>query len=488
MSQVPTPLFEYTDYSISIPVVGTMYSLQGKLCIPHKKDSPNSTKDLDLTVILHGFLGHKDYCYQKQLAYDIPKYLGQATIRFDFMGCGDSFPPYFLNRDIQNDIRDLDSMLEWIRAYNNRVDQPSASTETVFDFQPPTKQKLILRGGVAHSRGSHALLAWGMVHALASPEYANAVSQIPDAVKLNQYYLTPGVRPMGGHIKADGTLAPPLEFLATCSGRYRTSYLIESYENRIGDFKERTGEKLKLRRPTTKRIEDSWVPYDEIVSLSDIPIGKILDVLLATWASVPPEIVPDFKQRKFITSKFLTLYGDSDHIVPVLDGYMYTSHFKRARLVSHGKLEQGIKQTWHHFGTLINNPLNPLTRFGTPKMTDWEYYWDHSSSESSPASSFGENGAFVVNGRNYTPITKIYQAPLRPSVDRFVLVPNADHNFYGKPRAHIVPAEKKANYNPQVVNAVINWYKDSEIYNETEKDLAWTPSAYTRRETGKSML
>lgn len=487
---------EFKEYHISIPVLNTSYLLQGRLCIPsnnhNDEDKEKSEKDLGLVVILHGFLGHKDYCYQKQLAHDIPQSSGFATIRFDFMGCGDSYPPVLLSRTIQNDIRDLDSMLEWIRNYNRNVellisnDSDSLENALKWQFVPPTKQKLVLKGGVGHSRGSHALLAWSVVHALASPSYQYASSKIPEYVKNLKYHVTPGVETMDGYIDPDNDNAasPPLQFLVSCSGRYRTSYLMESYENRIPDFKQRGGEKLSIRRPSSKKIEDSWVSYDEIVDLSDIPINKILDCLIGTWGSVPPDLKKSRNNGnehlptnfKYILSKFLLVYGEADHIVPVVDGHMYNSHFQRAILASQYKIQQAVLQTSKLFRTLTNNPYNTKTADGKEeKVNDWEYYWDHQSkalpADSNPADN-NKSSSLIVNGKDYTPMKQLYFTPLEPSLFQFVLIPNADHNFYGKPREYIVPKEKKANYNPQVVSSVVKWM-NAKINENTSSVSGW---------------
>lgn len=489
MSSPTAHQHDFKEYNIAIPVIETSYVLQGRLCIPNTKEV--ECDDLDLVLILHGFLGHKDYCYQKQLAHDLPQRLGLATIRFDFMSCGDSFPPHSINRTLQNDIRDLDSMLEWIRGYNKSVDilrSEGSLNNLNGGFVPPTKQKLFLKGGVGHSRGSHALLSWSAAHALASSTYTEAVLKIPDNVKNLKYHVTPGVKPMEARTKLDGTVSPPLEFLVNCSGRYRTSYLMESYENRIPDFKQRGGEKLSVRRPTSKKIEDLWVPYEEITDLSDIPINKILDCLITTWCSQPPIInthdseskVNGFpNDTKYKLTKILLVYGDADHIVPILDGYMYNSHFQRAMLTSQGKTERAVKETWSILGELTNNPHNTKTADGKrEKSSDWEYYWSHLSN---PLTTENKNklGALVINDRNYAFMENLYSVPLDASLCEFILIPNADHNFYGKPREHIVPKEKKANYNPQVITSILNWL------GHTIKDDKQEPN---KKEFGTTML
>lgn len=438
-----TEIYDIHESRIIIPVIGTSFLLRGRLCVPIPKDSsPQALFDsssLDLVFILHGFLGHKDYCYQKQLAHDLPKQKGYATIRFDFMGCGDSFPPNILSRTIQNDIRDLDSMLEWIRHYNSHpslLDLPlSVNTKT-----------LNIIGGVGHSRGSHCLLAWAAVHALASPEYASVTSKLPAAVRNLKYHITPGVTPLLPQPSSSFTVSPPLRFLVSCSGRYRTSYLMESYINRIPDFKERQGEPLTLRRPDTKQVVDSWVPYSEIEDLSSIPIGQILDILLATWASPTPK--HPGHGRRFHTeapnlTKFLTVYGDADHIVPVMDAYLYTSHFVRAgRESQRGSSASSLR----------------------PSLFETKFPIDDTYSKS-----------VREPGKNAT----IYPQPLPENVQKLVLVPNADHNFYGKPRAYIVPKEKRANYNPQTVRAILNWM--NEVLESEPKNSTGTNSASIAR-------
>lgn len=359
------------ETSVTIPVIGTEYKLQGLLCFP--KSHVKSQQYLDLFIVLHGFLGHKDYCYQKLVSQTIAQNKGCATLRFDFMGCGDSLPPQYLSKTIQNDIRDLDSVLEWIRNYNKNIENtsnfkhPSLSTYESNLLTELRKKELKLIGGIGHSRGSHALLAWSATHAIRSKQFSTLISeQWPEWLNL-KYHITNGVNPLNS----------PLKYLVVCSGRYRTSYLMESYINRIPDFKERGGEALTFRQPSTGEILTSWVPYTEIVDLSSIPIGKLLDILLNTWAA-------------HSNTKILTVYGEADHIIPVMDAFLYKKHIEKFQ---------------------------------------------------------NKNGINCF---------------------KFVLVPNADHNFYGKPRAHL--NEKKANYNPQVVKAITNWLSENSI-NDIEDNL-----------------
>ncbi|VVT46544.1 uncharacterized protein SAPINGB_P001266 [Magnusiomyces paraingens] len=387
-------LHDFQESHITIPVIGTSFLLQGRLCVPEStpnhnaNDSTPPQKPVETILILHGFLGHKDYCYQKLLAHEIPKRTGRATLRFDFMACGDSFPPNIVSRTIQNDIRDLDSVLEWIRAYNK-----TAKTK---GYRP-----LELVGGVAHSRGSHSLLAWSAVHALQS---LNA-EQLPEIVRTLKYHATPGVAP----------LASPLRFLASCSGRYRTSYLMESYLHRLPDFAERGGERLTLRRPASGKVVDSWVSYSDIADLSSVPIGQLLDILISLWGQG--------KDSNLEGSRFLTLFGDADHIVPVMDAFLYTTHFARAV---------------HESQNSSTDPLPLLVK------------------QFSITGSY-EDSLKKVDGTNKRPW--IYQRPLPHSLQKLVLVPNADHNFYGKPRAYM-PSEKRANYSEQVVSAVLDWMNE----------------------------
>lgn len=356
---------QFIEISVTIPVIGTEYKLQGLLCFP--KSHVRSKQHLDLFIVLHGFLGHKDYCYQKLVSQTIAQTKGCATLRFDFMGCGDSLPPQYLSKTIQNDIRDLDSVLEWIRNYNQKRSTENDTNINFSSFSQERKllnelrkKKLKIIGGIGHSRGSHALLAWSAAHAIRSNQFHAIISEKwPEWLNL-KYSVTSGVEPLNHALK----------YLVICSGRYRTSYLMESYINRIPDFKDRGGEALTFRKPSTGEILTSWVPYDEIVDLSSIPIGKLLDILLNTWVM-------------HCNTKILTVYGEADHIIPVMDAFLYKRHIERFQK---------------------ENNTNCL---------------------------------------------------------KFVLVPNADHNFYGKPRAHL--NEKKANYNPQVVKAITNWLNENDI-------------------------
>ena len=84
---------------------------------------PRNTK---LIVIMHGHAGHKDYCYQKQLAESSTEY---DAFRFDFRGCGDSAREIVLSdttntsfksmhavRCVADDIEDMAAVVRYLRS------------------------------------------------------------------------------------------------------------------------------------------------------------------------------------------------------------------------------------------------------------------------------------------------------------------------------------------------------------------------------------
>lgn len=80
---------------------------------------PENSRSKSIAIIAHGHAGHRDYCYQKELAQILPI----ASLRFDFSGCGYQLgtgtakgaETKELPRTIESDLHDIETLVKWSR-------------------------------------------------------------------------------------------------------------------------------------------------------------------------------------------------------------------------------------------------------------------------------------------------------------------------------------------------------------------------------------
>lgn len=128
--------------------------LKGTIAVPHAVDNddflelgyaPETNK---MALILHGQGGHRNYCYQKNLAHRLAADLGMYSLRIDFRGCGSSgeVADPEVGRVVELDIEDL-----------------QASADFVLDATlNPLKRNFVLLSIICHSRAGVAMYLWAM--------------------------------------------------------------------------------------------------------------------------------------------------------------------------------------------------------------------------------------------------------------------------------------------------------------------------------------
>lgn len=134
----------------------------GTFAVPPSVDNPNHLAEGDApaskraVLILHGQSGHRNYCYQRDLAEALGKQLGLYTLRIDFRGCGssaDNDDP-FLGRTLDQDMEDIQACAEYLVSGNNEVGI-----------------KFSIASIVSHLRGSTAMLLWALLQL--EPQHEN---------------------------------------------------------------------------------------------------------------------------------------------------------------------------------------------------------------------------------------------------------------------------------------------------------------------------
>ncbi|KAK9237534.1 tyrosine phosphatase family-domain-containing protein [Lipomyces kononenkoae] len=109
-----TPNFaeERVEISFSLPSTSRSGAIVGILTTPTCPSYPPS-----VVIMMHGFGGHKNYCYQKFLAHKLAeKPLGLYSLRYDFRGCGESAGIESPNgRTLDEDFHDIKDVLHYVR-------------------------------------------------------------------------------------------------------------------------------------------------------------------------------------------------------------------------------------------------------------------------------------------------------------------------------------------------------------------------------------
>lgn len=321
MTVSPEPTPDFVETVLRIPIPGADHTVYGILTQPIASLSPSSSnaKPYELALVAHGFAGHKDYCYLKLLAHTLPtkaSNIEMATFRFDFSGCADSEVKVAPGEEPHK--RTLQSDLRDLTA--------------IACYMKEKYPNLLLTTTVCHSRGSLSALVWlaqiaeGKPHP-PSPELIEATKSITRVVN--------------------------------CAGRFRAELLLSAYDRYIG-FRKNAGFYENARLAGGK-YGPMWSSYEEIQSMSDLSVPDSLDAIT--------KYMPN--------TRFLSIYGELDTIIPQVDPGMYHTHLS---------------------------------------------------------------------------------TPEHPRRHELKLIANADHNYYGKPRHS---GEKKANYNPTVVQLIMTWLQDS---------------------------
>ncbi|KAF5097294.1 hypothetical protein D0Z03_001452 [Geotrichum reessii] len=324
----------YTETVVNIPV--RAHTLGGILTIPSTAASTNPGSVQELALIIHGFGGHKDYIYQRQLARELPI----ASLRFDFSSCGDSpvtdsaevltdlkakqnqgATYYFRGR--QSDINDFSAILAWLA-------QPQLCGA-----------HYTLTTLIGHSRGALLMMHWA-AQLLRSPP-------LNSSARLSTETTYPLV---------------DLKRIVNCASRYQTHLIIPNFERNMPGFLANRGGTARNVRRAGGTYGEIWVSIAEIEDLAfNIPIVDDIETIKATSGL-----------------QLLSIYGLEDRIVPLDDAYSYENAFKIP-------ISSKINDMAHH---------------------------------------------------------------------RLVIIPEADHNYYGPPK---VAGEKRANYNPVVVKTILELFQ-----------------------------
>lgn len=338
-----TVIPNFKETTIVVPVPNTARKLTAILCQPFRHHhhyippvpEPSSDSQLpqEWALIAHGYAGHKDYCYQKQLAHALASSrTGIASIRFDFSSCGDS--PIDPSTEVDGADREGQGA-KYVRTIQSDIADLSAITTYISETHP----ELILTTVVGHSRGSLAILAW----------LADTSSSGSPSSPLNTVHR-----------------------VVNCAGRYQAQLVLPSFQARYVHFMRDRGCSITARQQNGQ-YGPLWTSLAEIENLSRVNVEAILETILNLQNS----------QHKKIY--FLSIYGKADTVVPLKDADLF------------------------HFALR------------------------------SPAAS--TDNVLEGGGTNR---------------HELILLDNADHNYFGKPRNEF---EKKANYNHDVVNIILDWTK-----------------------------
>lgn len=152
------PVPQETEVVLSNGVRGTLSTPPSETAIPK------------IALILHGQAGHRNYCYQRQLAHKLAAELGYHLLRIDFRGCGDLVDGDPGGRILEQDVEDIDAAAEWI------------------------KDKFHFAAIVAHSRGLLPMFLWAMREgqrgAAVVPNLVNCSSRFRSHTVYDRYPLS----------------------------------------------------------------------------------------------------------------------------------------------------------------------------------------------------------------------------------------------------------------------------------------------------------
>lgn len=137
------------------------------------KDSPPASHKM--VLILHGQGGHRNYCYQKQLAHRLAKEAGIYSLRIDFRGCGASADNISADdgRVLAQDVEDIQESAEFI----------------IDASKNPLKVNFTLSSIISHSRGSVAMFLWAMEQdKIAKIDFSSRAIIVPNLVNCSSRY------------------------------------------------------------------------------------------------------------------------------------------------------------------------------------------------------------------------------------------------------------------------------------------------------------
>lgn len=156
--------------------------IRATIAIPHGVDSDDpkwATPTKRMALILHGQMGHRDYCYQKILAHKLAAFRGIYSLRIDFRGCGalEDCADTKLGRVINSDLEDITRCMEFIT-------DPSLN---------PLKTAFVPLAIIAHSRGAVVMYLWAVQQAalLRAGDPERKAFQVPNLVSCSTRYNTP---------------------------------------------------------------------------------------------------------------------------------------------------------------------------------------------------------------------------------------------------------------------------------------------------------
>lgn len=222
-NDVPVP----RELEVSVPG-----GISGTIAIPHGVDSDDvrwATPTNRMVLILHGQMGHRDYCYQKLLAHRLAAYRGMYSLRIDFRGCGslDDYADPKIGRVVESDLEDITRSMEFI---TNKALNPLG-----IDFVP-----LAI---IAHSRGAVVMYLWAL--------------QQEDILRRGD----------------PNRKAFRVPNLVSCSARYNSLTIFEKHDIIDDDFE---GVDMNcLRYGKTQLVS---VPRQELVSLIDVDLTCVKDI------------------------------------------------------------------------------------------------------------------------------------------------------------------------------------------------------------------
>lgn len=113
---------------------------------PHEEGLAPTTHKM--SIIVHGQGGHRNYCYQRELAHRLARDLGIYLLRIDFRGCGNL-------ADNEDDAKG--------RVLSQDIEDIEACADFVTDkSKNPLHKEFTLLLIVAHSRGGVAMFLWAL--------------------------------------------------------------------------------------------------------------------------------------------------------------------------------------------------------------------------------------------------------------------------------------------------------------------------------------
>ncbi|QWU87317.1 hypothetical protein CA3LBN_001582 [Candidozyma haemuli] len=227
-TDVPPP----REIEVSVPG-----GISATIAVPHGVDSDDprwATPTKRMVLILHGQMGHRDYCYQKILAHKLAAYRGMYSLRIDFRGCGasDDCADPKVGRVVESDLEDITRCMEFIT---------NASLN-------PLGVSFVPSAIVAHSRGAVVMYLWAL------QQEALLKNGDPERKAFN------------------------VPNLVSCSTRYNSLTMFEKEDIIDDDF-----EFLEMRCLRHGKVQLVEVPRHELNSLIDADLTCVKD-LPANWS------------------------------------------------------------------------------------------------------------------------------------------------------------------------------------------------------------